>query len=188
MPIHAVIEIKSNGKNITGRDADRPEHVPIRAWRTIMKHGYAAAGEHWHRTYLPLHFTKAAYYRYPQVYQRRSLGYFLRHHVDQGSRKERLAAARVAAVDPQPNVFTGRLRELSRIMALRAFQTRVTVTVQVPSYVKTVRKGSSRADTVRELTYVNSQETESLARVVERDVNRNLQHFVKTKQLPTSGV
>lgn len=188
MSVVSVLKIRHNGRDITGRDEDRPENVPVRAWRQIAKHSYFTAGSYWHENYLPLHFTRAAYFRYPEAYKRRTNAYYRRHHVDRETpRNEIDSAVRQARVDHKPLVFSGTLRDLSKHATAKAFQTRVTIRIPTPPYVGRRKATGNQPDIVAELSAVNSQEHAALSALVQRTAEGDLQRYADSKTLPAFG-
>ncbi|MEP3481621.1 MAG: hypothetical protein ABJZ55_20430 [Fuerstiella sp.] len=185
MTIAAVFRVTHNGRDITGRDDERPENVPIRAWRTIMKSGYVKAGVYWVENYRALRFSKAARFRYPKVYKRRSQAYFRRHLIDKTLPHDQQSdAAKAAEAKHRPLVFTGTLEAFTRQATVKAFQTRVSIQIPVPNYVtKRVRGG--RVDMWAELTAVNTEEQNKLTAIVSEQVDRATENFLKTRTLPS---
>jgi len=184
MTVAAVLTIRHNGRDITGADQDRPENIPIRAWRQIMKHGFKEAGLYWHKNYLPLHFTRAAFFRYPEAYKPRTNSYYARHHLPEKVKKaDRPAAIAAARAKHEPLVFRGTLREMSRHATARAFQTRVTIRIPTPKYVRQ-RPMAGQPDIPAELGAVNSQEVETLTAVVQRTIDADMRAFVTNRSLP----
>lgn len=183
--VTAILKIRHNGRDITGRDDERPENVPIRAWRQIMKSVFLKVGRHWHETYLPLHFSKAAYYRYPEAYTRRTDAYFKRWFVRNPDLKkeEKQAAVARARAEHNPLVFRGTLREMSRHAVARAFQTRVTITIPTPAYVTQHPRGA-RINMYAEMSAVNRQEYESLTGIAQRQTDEGMRRFVERRELP----
>jgi hypothetical protein len=114
----------------------RPLDIPRDVWRQILRHGHAAVGEVWHKEVLPEHFTTKAKFKYR--HERRKPGYV----------KRKMAAAAagrgISRQNPQPvlmggqvdNVVTGTMMaELKRQRTVRAFPTRVTITIYGPQYM-----------------------------------------------------
>jgi len=92
------MDLMWRGKRINNPD-ERPEGIPVRAWRTILKHVNLTMAAHWHKQFLPKHFGPDAARRYKGVYKKRSA----RHR----QRKERSRKS-VAKTDRDYLVFSGK--------------------------------------------------------------------------------
>lgn len=171
-----------NGVQVTGKDEDRPAYIPIRAWRQIMKYVMLTVAKTWHSRYLPLHFKRTAYFRYPGVYKRRTNAYFLRNFVKSGEDKNTAVEAARAAHNPL--VFTGTLQQATQLAVFRAYQTRATIKIEKLYYVNK-RPSVSQPDMLAELGFVNSQESTVLRSLGQTTLTEAIRNFAATRQLPT---
>ena len=185
MSFPTFVKITVEGRDITGRDEDRPAYIPIRAWRQMMKGALAAGAQQYATVYLPLHFTKAAYYRYPQEYRVRTEAYFLRNHIPGGTTKDNQAAAVAAARRAHnPGVFTGRLRLHTQLAVLKTVQQSVSVRIaSLPYLTKKPRPG--RVDLLAELGAVNSGERVAIQRIVQQTLLKVMKQYQKTRTVLT---
>jgi len=114
----------------------RPLDIPRDVWRNILRRGHQKVGQVWHEEILPEHFTERAKFKYR--HQQRRPGY----------RKRKMAAAAagrgISRQNNTPvilggqvdNVATGYMMgELKRQRTVRAFPTRVTITMFGPRYM-----------------------------------------------------
>lgn len=170
------LELKWRGK-VINRPEDRPEGVPVRAWRTILKHVNVSMAAHWHKHFLPKHFGPQAARRYATagVYQKRSAG-----HVQRKERQHGIAAS--SGRDYLR--FTGGLeRSVTRNVAFRAFPTRVRVHMAAPHYIaKRPRKGQPNIHA--ELTAVNVEELKVLKQVGRRALLAAVNQYQSAGTLP----
>lgn len=202
MTLAYVVRLKVNGRKISGADGDRPDLVPIRAWRRIMKHGMMTMGRHWHEKFLPLHFGPKAARRYKGAYQPRTTEHVLRKRgisksdinsrmagapSERGARRrfrERVKNQLVSEAGGRDYLrFRGTLQQLSKNATFRAFQTRVNVEIPAPAYVKSKRYPNS-PDMMHELSAVLPSEVQELERVAQDTIDQSLQQFAATRQLP----
>ena len=121
---------------------ERPPEASLRAWRRITKQAHAEQGKYWHANFLPLHFRRDSATRYK--HQKRTAGYLKRKF--KAARKGKVRYA--GYVD---NVYSGRMEEmLKSIGQVRAYPTRVRVTMTGPRYMTMRRFAGDRDRAVRE--------------------------------------
>ena len=168
------LEIKWRGQ-VINRPEDRPEGIPVRAWRTILKHVNVSMAAHWHKHFLPLHFGPQAGRRYKGAYQKRSA-----EHVQ---RKERSRKS-VAKSGRDYLRFTGGLeRSVTRNVAFRTFPTRVRVHMAAPHYIaKRPRKGQPNIHA--ELTAMAAEELKVLKQVGRRALLAAVNQYRSAGTLP----
>ena len=157
--------------------ADRPEGIPVRAWRAILKHVNLAMAIHWHRQFLPRHFGPQAARRYrgAGVYRPRSP-----RHRQRKDRQRGLAATS----DRDYLRFTGELeRRVTQEAAFRAFPTRVLIHMPAPLYIsRRPRKG--QPDIHAELTALNAEELKELRQVGVRALRAAVAEYQSSGILP----
>lgn len=152
---------------------DRPPDVAQRVWtREIMPKAHADQGEHWVHEFLPLHFRPGNAERYG--FQPRTTTYL--------ATKRKLARRGKAKEGGLVSlVLTGATRDaITRIVAVRGYPTRATVTMVGPRYVtfRPFRKmGSTQPDKVAEITAVTDAEQRELADVLHRQATERLDAF-----------
>lgn len=152
-----------------------PQRVINKAQRKALK----VAGKYWHRKYLPLHFKRAAYHRYPKAYKKRKPISWR----DPQSAKRASAAAR-------PLYDTGRAMTramtsplLSAWGGFRSTRTRATVRFEIPGHVLLIRQWGY--EPVKELTAWNPQEGRKLADIVAQQMGTELNRPHGMVQLPS---
>ena len=162
---------------------ERPLDVARDAWRNIMREAHADQGEHWHRTMLPDHFNERAKFRYH--HQARTKGYKQsKKRAAQRGGDKRGPVLMGGVVD---NVRSGVLmRALTNVASIRAFPTRVTVTMYGPRYIsmKPNRfnggrngKGSNQPDKAKEILTTTLDQQQELAKVLDDSVTRRLNQY-----------
>lgn len=176
------VQLEINGRVIAGHDDDRPGGMPIRAFRVIMKHVMQTIAYKWFNDFLPSHFERTAYFRYPGTYKKRTASYFARHFKEPG-----LTAAEVIAKQRrihEPMVKTGTLRAATQHAVIRAFPTRASIKIAKPHYLRK-RPVPHQPDMVAEIKVVNSQERRVLDRLGNETLTANINHYNRTRQVPT---
>lgn len=137
---------------------------PTKGFKEVVAGELTAAGEHWARKYLPSHFERTAYTRYPGAYQRRTAKY------------EKSALKRGKG----PMVYSGIMRsQVLSSQEIRATDKRMTVTMRGVRALNLAGKISGRRmcpypDFRAELTAIAPSEMNDLARVLDRGVTRRL--------------
>lgn len=141
---------------------DESEFPSKRAWRAAMLAAHQAMGAHWHSAILPKHFTQAAQIRYR--HQRRQQKYL-------AYKKALAKRGKVKYYGNVDLVFSGQLeKSLSSFVTVRAFPTRVTVSMNGPRYITMRPYLTAQPDKAREITTVVPEESDALAAVADRVV------------------
>ena len=168
------MELMWRGKRINDPD-DRPEGIPVRAWRAILKHVNLSMAHHWHREFLPEHFGEQAARRYKGTYKKRSAKH--------RQRKERSGKS-VATSGRDYLVFSGKLRErVTRQVAFQVFPTRVKISMASTSYIsRRPRKGQPNVHA--ELTALTVGELKVLKQLGARVLRAAISDFRATGTLP----
>lgn len=143
---------------------------PQRTIARVMKGAMRTAGEYWHKTYLPLHFQMTAYHRYPTVYKRRK-----------AVRWRDPKTGQWLEMDPAPLKETGRTRamamtslgpEAGKWEGISGTSLRVRIKFVVPGYLMWIRQHGYKP--LEELTATNAQERRVLARIVDDELEKEL--------------
>lgn len=171
----------------------RPRDIPRDVWRHILRRAHQEVGDVWHKEILPEHFKPGARAKYRHRLRR------LRYDRRKSQRIGRAWAPSnpVVVEGPQPtdNILSGAMqRELKRQRTVRAFPTRVTVTMFGPRYMtmraftgdaaRAVQEGwtygrgrefskrysGNQPDKRKEITTVTIAERRRLAAVLEKSV------------------
>lgn len=168
------VELTYRGQ-VINRPEDRPEGVPVRAWRAILKHTNLTMAQHWHKMFLPKHFGPEAGRRYKGVYKKRTSGH--------ERRKERQRG--LAAANGRDYLrFTGRLEQrVTQQVAFRVFPTRVRIHMASMFYIPKRPKGN-RPNIHAELTAVNVEELKVLKQVGRRALLAAIGQYRATGALP----
>lgn len=143
------------------------EQLSIRKARAALKEAMHTIGSEWHRRYLPLHFEPFSATKYR--YKPRSPKWV--------AAKKRIAKARsdVKKGGAVPNVFTGLLEAaMEQRASVRAYPTRVTVTMQGPRYITMRPYKSNQPDKAREITTVIDSEKNTLSKLAGEVLGRHL--------------
>lgn len=170
MSLPVKVNLSVNGRRISGHDRDRPEYVPIRAWRLIMQDAVMVGGKLWHTKFRPLHFGEGAKVRYQTAIAKRKT-------------PPRRARGPEDSTGKAYNVFSGGLRRLTANAVFRAFQTRVTIRMPAPPYVKK-RPAANQPSIHEEVTVTLPSEEAEMRSVTAARLRENLIRYRNTKQLP----
>lgn len=172
------LEIKYRGKVINSPDS-RPEGIPIRAWRQILKFTNLAMGQYWHKHFLPMHFSVEAKRRYQgNVYAPRS---------DRHKQRKERQRGLAAKSKNEYLVFTGKLRELTtRGATYRVFPTRVRIHLATPHYVYK-RPKPGKPNIHAEVTAVNAAELRTLRQVGRKVLVPAIREYRRTQSLPSGA-
>lgn len=148
---------------------ERPPDVAKRAFREMTRAGHQAQGKLWHSKHLPDHFRPGAAERYR--HKPRTQKYL--------EQKRKLANRRkVRRGGKMDNVFTGHLEQMMRTAAeVRAFPTRVSITMTGPRYITMRPYKSNQPDKAKELTTVTHAQERELARIMDRVVTEELKTY-----------
>lgn len=148
--------------------------ISKRGLNNAMRKGHDQAGKFWHRTLLPLHFTKRAKFKYGHRPRQRAYV----------KRKEALARKGLPfRRGGQPiqgdgridNVLTGFMRDaLTGIGIVRAFPTRTSINMTGPRYITMRPYKSNQPDKAREILRVTDQEEQRIAGVFDTAMTREL--------------
>lgn len=112
----------------------RPLDIPRKVWSEILKRANAEVGEVWHKEILPEHFKQGARAKYR--HRLRRLRYDKRKVQQTGRRWSNQNPGIVAGPQPTDNMLTGYMRkELDRQRTVKAYPTRVTITMYGPQYM-----------------------------------------------------
>ena len=186
--------------------------VTVRAWRDILRSAFAAAGRLWHNEMLPKHFGSNARRNYPGLYKKRTVKWLLRKMKIAPSEIRRAMpyqpAGRLTAADRAAYwreyaktaetviearggnnylVFTGTLRQLSRLATFRAFPSRFSVVIQGTAYTPSRPKPSSNQPNIREeLTATTKTERDQLNRIVTKKIREGIKFFFQNGHVPAA--
>jgi hypothetical protein len=159
--------------------------LSARAHNRVMKGVMGDVGEHWNKHIKGRHFRSGAATKYG--YQPRTSAWV-----------KRKSRSPIAASDARlPLIFTGTLkRQVLRSKTIKAFPTRATVELQVPSYVTSrpnpTGRGRNRPNMGNEITAVTPDEIHELDIVAEKSYERRIQIEMKNgrsrKRITSSGV
>jgi hypothetical protein len=158
----------------------KPPDVSIRQWNEAMREAHAVQGRHWHETMLPRHFSLEARDRYG--YQPRGKTYQFYKELAARGKGPFQHQGPVLEQGKMDLVFSGLLRRTMLDPArIRAFPSRVTVTMIGPRYI-TMRPFKTRQpDKAAEVTAVTPDEQRELDQVLEKEVH---QRFANAPEEP----
>lgn len=208
MAFPVILRLKYKGKPV-GSDADRPEGVTIRAWRSVTKSANRAMAYHWHEQFLPLHFGNDAARRYAGSFKKRTNKWLMRKNnitrndVEKampdgawslpGVARQKAYAQTLDTLIKQKggieyNVHTGTLREMVKTVIFRAFPSRFRLEMPVPSYIPGRRRDPSQPDIRAELTTILPGEVSELQKIGQRVLTQMMQQVLSTGRVPAEGV
>lgn len=145
--------------------------------RAAARLAMQAVGDHWIRTYLPLHFQNTAFFRYG--YTPRNPGYRKR------KRAQAIIGEAQALGEDLPLVFSGRSRERAkraRTEAKAPSRNRAFADVIIDAPALNFRPAGSRIDMRAEVTRVNQQEAEVLSDLLAKRLDQELVKAGKKKR------
>lgn len=112
----------------------RPLDIPRDIWRQFLRNAHSDVGDWWHEVILPEHFAPGARAKYR--HRLRRLRYDRRKSDRAGRPWSDQNPGIVQGPQPTDNLLTGAMqRELQRQRTVRAFPTRVTITMYGPRYM-----------------------------------------------------
>jgi hypothetical protein len=158
---------------------DVKQFPSIRAWRAAMTKAHDAQGQYWHQHHLKLHFRRDSGRRYG--YKERTAKYRLRKE-RAGRGRGRPPAKYGGMVDL---VWKGDLEAGIRSFAtIRSFPSRVTVTMQGPSYLR-INYRPGRPHLAREITAVVPEEVKQLEQILDARVTSEMNRSGDSRTITT---
>lgn len=207
MAFPVIIRLMWQGKVIKS-EADRPEGVSIRAWRSVAKASFSAMAFYWHDNFLPLHFGTNARRRYGgEVIQPRSSGWLARKlgifaadinriaavmpgdKPEDRQRKRQEARQKLisAAGGTNYNVHTGTLQQMVKTAIVRAFPGRFRIEMPMPGYIPGRRRNPKDPDIRAELTALLPSEIDTLQQIGQRVLVQTMRQVLATGRIPAGG-
>ena len=146
-----------------GFDIEITGEISARALRQMRREAMKRTGAYWQQRQLPKHFTQTAKTEYSM--KRRGRKY--------QARKRKIAKKGGRA----PLVFTGMMELLMRRkQVVRAFPTRVSISIPGPSYMSMRPKGN-RPNLGEEATRVNKKDEDELTRIHDQELQKLIDNY-----------